>query len=50
VTFDRRRQRVLVTLTRARDSLVGTALLRGKVVRIDFMRGTLAVANGSRRP
>lgn len=39
VTFDRRRRPVLVTMTASRDSLVGTALLSDKDVRIDFRRG-----------
>ena len=45
VTFDGRRRFVLVTLTKARDSLVGTALLRGKRLRIDFRRGHVVVSD-----
>lgn len=45
VTFDGRRQRVLVTLTAARESLVGTDLLAAKVVRIDFARAKVTVTN-----
>ena len=38
VSFDGRRKMVVVTLTRLADSLVGTSLLSGKRVRIDFVR------------
>lgn len=44
VTFDGVRQKVLVTLTNADDSLVGCALLRNKRVHLDFKRRTLTVS------
>ena len=37
IRFDRRRQTVLVTLTRSTDSLVGTSLLAGKRLRVAFV-------------
>lgn len=43
VTFDGERRQILVTVTDAEDSLVGTALLRRKRVRIDFARRTMRV-------
>jgi len=49
VTFDGRRQRVLVTLTNSADSLVGTALLRDCQLRIDFVRGRVEVHREKRR-
>ena len=39
VTFDRRRRTVLVTLTRSLDSLVGTSLLMGKHLRVEWIAG-----------
>ncbi len=43
ITFGRRRRRVLVTLTDAHDSLVGTGLLHGARLTIDFRRATVRV-------
>jgi len=45
VTFDGERQRVLVTLTAATDSLIGTAMLRLKTLRIDFRRRRVVVSS-----
>lgn len=46
VTFDGQRRTVLVTLTRSADSLVGTSLLAGKRLRVDFVtRGRVVISD-----
>lgn len=44
-TFDGVRQSVLATLTRSADTLIGTALLRGKTLAVDFRRGRVTSAD-----
>ena len=45
VSFDGRRRTVLVTLTRSADSLIGTSLLAGKTIRVEFVRGGTIVVS-----
>lgn len=44
ITFAGRRHEVLVTLTDARDSLIGTSLLRDLRVVLDFRRGIVRLS------
>ena len=45
ISFDGRQRTVLVTLTRSTDSLIGTSLLAGKTVRVEFVRGGTVVVS-----
>ncbi len=45
IRFDGRRQRIPIVLTGAEDSLVGTRLLQGKRLRINFRTGEILVAD-----
>lgn len=47
VTFDGARQRVLVTVTRSADTLVGTALLKGKQLTVNFHSGEVIVEDAT---
>jgi clan AA aspartic protease len=44
ITFAGVTRQVFVTLTRSRDSLLGTALLRDKRVHLDFVRRRVSIA------
>jgi len=46
IRFDGKQMPVLVTLTRSADSLIGTGLLEGKEVRLNFRRRTVTVSRG----